>query len=362
MNTLRDNDDETGSGDDALLNEATDWLICLNETDPDPNDPYADPEKRKKAFFAWVKQSEQHLRVFMEVSDVECRLRDLSQHPVMELGDLVDLPVPSRTADPVNNVSAGAVAPIGTEQPKSRQHLQWAAGAAGVVAVVAIGAKLIVARDIPVIPTTYITNVGQQQSFTLNDGTVMSLNTDTEVVVSISKRERNIHLIRGETYLKIAHDPRRMLTVSTDYGYVRDVGTEIDAQKLPDGMKIVVASGNVEAGINEGKNADGRQIVSAGHEATISSGQVQISEVNIENALAWREHRLVFHEDRLAFVAEQFNRYNMTQMRVEGTAAEGTLVTGSYDINSYEEILKFARSKHLAVVQDGNDWVIRSKH
>src|SRR5882757_3752193 len=99
--------------------------------------------------------------------------------------------------------------------------------------------------------------------------------------------------------------------------------------------------------------------------ATVSSGKVQrISGRNVADALAWTEGRLVFSEDRLDYVAEQFNRYNPAhRLRVEGPVAKATPVTGGYDINRYDEILRLVRAKsHLAVIQDGNDWVIKSKN
>jgi transmembrane sensor len=89
---------------------------------------------------------------------------------------------------------------------------------------------------------------------------------------------------------------------------------------------------------------------------------VHITDANVNAALPWRDGRLVFTETPLAQVVEEFNGYNRTQMRVEGTAASGTLVTGGYPTNGFEDILTFARSKsYLSVVQDGNDWVIKSK-
>jgi len=349
MNTLEENDGETGSRDEALLNEATDWLICLSETEPHPDDPYAHPDVRKQAFLSWVRQSPRHLHVFMEVLDLDCRLRDLRAHPIL---DVVE-----------DAVRPAAIAPMETERLRTPRHrLLFAAAAISVVVAVTVGTRYMAVRNIPVPPIAYSTSVGQQKSFTLSDGSVMSLNTDTQVEVSISKSARDIRLIRGETYLRVVHDPRRTLTVSTDHAYVRDLGTDFGVQTLPEGLRVIVASGEVEAGINGKKNASREaKILSAGQSATISSGQVHLTDVDVNSALAWKDHRLVFHEDQLAFVADQFNRYNVPQMRVEGTTAKGTLVSGSYDLNSYEEILKFARTKHLTVIQDGNDWVIRSK-
>ena len=96
--------------------------------------------------------------------------------------------------------------------------------------------------------------------------------------------------------------------------------------------------------------------------ATISSGHVERLRGDVARELAWREQRLVFSEDRLDYVAEQFNRYNRTQLRVEGAAAKAVSVTGAYDIHSFERILSIARGHSgLTVTQQGNDWIIKSK-
>jgi ferric-dicitrate binding protein FerR (iron transport regulator) len=46
--------------------EASEWVLRLVDTDPEPEDPYFDPAKRKAAFLEWLDRSPEHLAMFIE--------------------------------------------------------------------------------------------------------------------------------------------------------------------------------------------------------------------------------------------------------------------------------------------------------
>jgi len=53
------------------------------------------------------------------------------------------------------------------------------------------------------------TNTGGFERIPLQDGSILELNTQTEVAVELSARTRIVRLIRGEANFKVAHDARR---------------------------------------------------------------------------------------------------------------------------------------------------------
>lgn len=67
--------------DPKIVHEAADWLICLSEKE-DPRDyGYSGVDERNAAFFAWVKRSHEHLRIFLEFLDLETYIRWLNDEP-----------------------------------------------------------------------------------------------------------------------------------------------------------------------------------------------------------------------------------------------------------------------------------------
>jgi transmembrane sensor len=381
MNTLQENDGETRPDDEALQSEAAAWLFRLSETDVDPDDPYPDPETRNAAFFDWVSQSKRHLHIFMEMLDLECRLHKLGADSVVESDILSGLAIRPHTADlnPVGDRPQITASTARTKKPRARRRFVIAAVVASAAAAGAAAVTFLSVRTVFIERTNYVTDVGQRQDLTLSDGTTMLLNTGTDVDIFMTNHERNVYLNQGEAFLKVTPDPKRVFTLYTDDAYAKVLGTELDARKSPDGLKLAIASGTVKAGPRSVRNEpDSRpirkatesstsdenetQLLSAGQAATISSGKVHITGANLKAVLAWRDGRLVFTETPLVDVVEEFNRYNKTQMRVEGTHAKRTRVTGGYPTDGFDNILTFARSKsYLSVFQDGTVWVIKSK-
>jgi transmembrane sensor len=104
--------------------------------------------------------------------------------------------------------------------------------------------------------------------------------------------------------------------------------------------------------------------LAAGEEASVSS-QGRFSKMalaNVDEAIAWRERRLVFKETPLAQVVEQFNRYNKSQLRIEGDALGWKLLTGTFSVDHPQSlILYLSEFRSLTVMPEGDDWVVRPK-
>ena len=73
--------------------------------------------------------------------------------------------------------------------------------------------------------TVYSTEMGEQQTITLEDGSVVLLNTLTNLETKFSRRHRDIYLNRGEAIFKVAKDMERPLRVFIGGMIVQAVGT-----------------------------------------------------------------------------------------------------------------------------------------
>ena len=71
----------------------------------------------------------------------------------------------------------------------------------------------------------YATKVGEQQLVVLDDGTRMTLNTDTRVRVEIGPDLRSVNVQAGEALFEVAKDPRRPFVVHVADSEVVALGT-----------------------------------------------------------------------------------------------------------------------------------------
>src|SRR5699024_1783375 len=96
--------------------------------------------------------------------------------------------------------------------------------------------------------TTYITNAGQQNIFTLSDGSVIRLNEKSKLTVPIKlKAGKRIVSLEGEAYFEVAEDPTHPFVVQSKGSTVEVLGTKFNVKvdSLADNVQVAVVEGKV---------------------------------------------------------------------------------------------------------------------
>lgn len=151
----------------------------------------------------------------------------------------------------------------------------------------------------------YHTAAGQQLGIDLEDGSRLTLNTDTALAVRYSDNVRKIELLRGEAYFEVAANKSRPFVVDGGQATARAVGTAYSVRKQADDLRVVVGEGVVEVVADQAK-----ALVHAAEQAEYRQGQLQaVTNLDNEDALAWRRQQIVFHRQPLIQVLEEVNRY-----------------------------------------------------
>jgi transmembrane sensor len=111
----------------------------------------------------------------------------------------------------------------------------------------------------------YATAVGQQRTLTLPDGSMISLNTNSQVKVDYNHEYRNIQLLQGEAHFDVAKQPGRPFRVYAGRGRVQAVGTAFTVYfRSNDDVDVAVTEGTVAlAVLTESDIADKKSLTSA---------------------------------------------------------------------------------------------------
>ncbi len=91
----------------------------------------------------------------------------------------------------------------------------------------------------------YKTVVGEQRIVRLEDGTRVSLNSDTEVDVSFSEAQRHVLLERGEAFFEVAHNRQRPFVVTVGGHDVTAVGTSFMVRYDKGDTAVTLVEGKV---------------------------------------------------------------------------------------------------------------------
>jgi transmembrane sensor len=318
------------------------------------------------AFVAWLKESPQNCRDILLMLTVE---RALNKVDVQRLNDTTAL---------IAQVDSTVVAlPPRQGRPPPlllrTRTLRWAA--AGIAALFVGGSAYYLEGHVGW--TEYRTGASEQRAFVLTDGSIVHLNTHSRIAVRLTPKGREVRLMDGEALFRVQHDPATPFRVYTENAEIEDVGTEFDVNSRAEGTFVAVLEGRVNVASvkpvpattnsllnwmrpdysgGRSKRADFQTLV-ASQEAQIGpSGFVLIHDVsNASHAAAWRNWRLVFRQESLERIVEQFNRFNSRKIRLDGPGVASRIYGGIFDAYDTDTLLQVLR-KDLDL-----DVVIRSR-
>ena len=183
----------------------------------------------------------------------------------------------------------------------------------------------------------YETRIGGFSRIVIEDGSVVDLNTNSEIQVRLSGTKREVRLLRGEGRFQVAHDSARPFTVSAAGAAVRAVGTAFSVR--------LRESSQVDVLVSEGKVAIAAARVarapplSAGEAAIVLPDRVSVSRVEpqqLDSRLAWTTGRLEFRGETLGEAVAEFNRYNRRQLRLADSSLAALRVGGTFNATDPE--------------------------
>jgi transmembrane sensor len=180
------------------------------------------------------------------------------------------------------------------------------------------------------------TRVGDFSRIVLDDGSVIDLNTDSEIRVRMGAR-REVRLLRGEGRFQVAHDTARPFIVSARDTDVRAVGTEFSV-RLRDSAQIdvLVSEGTVAIASAHVPHAPP---VSAGQAAVLLPNRMSVTRMEpqqFERLVAWTSGKLQFRGESLDEAIAEFNRYNRRHLTLADSSLAKLRVGGSFSATDPE--------------------------
>jgi transmembrane sensor len=189
--------------------------------------------------------------------------------------------------------------------------------------------------------TAYATSVGRAERVTLQDGSCVDLNTDSEIEVRFVGAERQIVLLHGEALFTVVSHPDWPFSVKAGGATIRAVGTKFSVRlREHDEAEVLVIEGRVaiESG-RERTLASGAErptgarraqtvarvadtaessplpvIAPAGELISVSStsvlSRVELPLATLKRRTAWTAGWIWFAKDPLSQAVAEFNRYH----------------------------------------------------
>lgn len=305
---------------------------------------------QQRAFMQWLVASPEHLREYMAISEVAGALGDALRDMPIDLDALLAAPPAAANSHNVVRLSPPRkpdVAAVGAR----RRRLPRIAVAASVLLVVGWGASLALPRS-----DHFVAAHGSPRQITLDDGTVVHLDAESEVSVRMTLLSRRVELERGQASFVVAAD-RRPFAVHAAGLQVTDIGTTFDVSLLREQARIGVSEGRVQV---RGDGGRGRMLadLDAGQVAQVAyrDQRVQLSDEDADSMTAWWRGRAVFRDEPLRDVADRFNRRNTLRLHVSDDAGALRL-TGNLRVDDLASLRAFLDQQPALITQREADGI-----
>ncbi len=189
---------------------------------------------------------------------------------------------------------------------------------------------------------SYSTPIGGLASVPMKDGSKVTLNTDSEIRVALTDKQRSVELQHGEAFFEVAADPSRPFVVSAGDKRIVVLGTRFSVRRDRDDVRVVVTEGKVrvedaartvQPETHAASSADGGFVLAAGGIArTGSTGMLVQSKPlsEVQEALSWRLGFVVFRDVDLTEAVDEFNRYNETKIVIQDPAMAEIRLSGKF--------------------------------
>jgi transmembrane sensor len=346
--------------------QASTWVETMR--DPSPMD--------QAAFVAWLKESPRNVRDFLLMLSLDRALDDLDaehRHNIDALVAGVD-----RRVTPISRRTI----PAEIMSPRHWRR-KWVAVAAS--ALLALAGGWLIWGPSASDWRTFTTATGEQRAFELEDGSVINLNTHSRVVIRFEHDARDVRLLEGEALFNVHHDSARPFRVYTQDAVVQAVGTQFNVYKRAQDTVVSVIAGRVSVAAEpEGARPDFSVLsplrptapsiattlrtasvhtVGPSEEAQISSaGSVSVRSLpDVTEAVAWRDRRLIFRQQTLDHIVQEFNRYSRRQIQLKGADVENRVYTGVFDVDDTES-LEQVLAHDVDLIVDESDAGIVIRH
>jgi transmembrane sensor len=332
----------------SIAEEAAEWLATVTD------DSCTDEERQ--TFVEWLKRSNLHVDEFLRVSALTQRLTKSDAWPQHDIEDLI------AEATAVRDVISAL--PRSGQPDRSERHMlqppRWAWMSAACALVLALVAVLLKYEPVSLTGQTYATSIGELRSLTLEDGSVVELNTNSKLRTHFSAKEREVQLLRGEAVFKVAKNPHRPFRVSTGHTQIVAVGTEFNVYARAAKTVVTVLEGRVR--VSEAAGTANHNLELAVNEQAVIAPHLPIARVKLTDSrqvTSWTERRLIFEETRLFEAADEFARYNTRIIHIETPALRDLRVSGVFNATDPASLVQFVEAYgNVSVKEDAEGWTL----
>ncbi|WP_312185913.1 FecR domain-containing protein [Sphingobacterium sp.] len=190
----------------------------------------------------------------------------------------------------------------------------------------------------------FLSSMEQVRQESLPDGSVVTLNKNTELAYSSRWTDKNryVALKTGEVFFEVHKDKRHPFVIETGKTKITVLGTSFNVRRISDATEIIVSTGLVKVGYaNKEVFLRPQQMVTIRDSDTIKVGKEPVKDQFYKYYV---DRVFDFENTPLQRVVELLNRAYDYKIIIDHSSDQKLLLTAKFEQNNLTEILKVISS------------------
>lgn len=196
----------------------------------------------------------------------------------------------------------------------------------------------------------YQAKTGEIKHITLPDGSRVDLDSGAQLQLAFNHQYRQVNLLQGRAYFTVAPKTKaepRPFQVAAKNGITQALGTEFSVDNEGRKVDVSVYQHSVKIALLSGQEIE----VSAGKFVQYQSDILPVIPLENASSPVWREGQIVFHQQTLAEIMVEINRYRDKPVMLL-TKKQNDRMSGVLQINRLESgLTHLASSRGLSIYE-----------
>lgn len=208
---------------------------------------------------------------------------------------------------------------------------------------------------------TFQTGTGQRTTATLTDGSIVTLDAESELRVVEMAAQRRLQLVRGHAFFQVAKDPLHPFLVEAAGKTVRAVGTKFDVRVDKAAVTVTLVEGKVRVEQSHGWLKHGQRAdMNAGAKLVARADQNwKLTQVDAASETSWLSGRLTFVREPLGNAIAEVNSYSRQKIVFADGPIPDTEIVGVFAAGDVDGFVTAIQLNGIARVVERSDTEIR---
>jgi transmembrane sensor len=189
----------------------------------------------------------------------------------------------------------------------------------------------------PPAPRRIATAVGESRSVALDDGTIVTADTNTVLEFAYTTHRREVRLLSGQAFFDVAKDESRPFAVTGAGHRVTAVGTRFNVRVVDRRLRVALVEGRVIVDPVQPMGAArflpvlARTSLTPGDELFATPGaEPVVLAADLDQVTSWRRDQIIVRDQTVADAVAELNRYSQFQIVVEDPRVAGLRISGVF--------------------------------